>query len=364
MIDTTASQTSPDSAAPSSARALRVAVVGLGRAGVAHCVMLANLEGCELIAVADPRRAARAGLRGMGFMAPAFPRIERLLEKARPDAVFVCAAQGERARVARAALEAGVPVLVERPMSRTLAEAEELVRLAAGRAVPLAVGHPLIFDPVFARVREVVRAGTLGPVRQARSAMFVSRVFAPHPRRGPGRLDPRHVAGGVVAHLASDLLFLLVHLLGAPAEVRATWNLLYGAVEDELHGMMTLADGTEVGFDSSWSVPGYARASTVLELEGRDGKLLASDEAFELDLRRAAGGYPEGATRRRDTEFDSPARFDFGGEALWLHDAAFLRWVAGGPAPPNEGSAAVKAHRAMDALYRSAAAGGRAVELA
>ncbi len=359
MSDTPAPGTSPDESVRG--RTLRVAVVGLGRAGVAHSVMVANLPGCELAAVADPRGSARAGLRGMGFAAPAFPRVERLLEKIQPDALFVCAPQQERARVTRIALESGVPAIVERPLARTLAEAEELVKLAAQRRVLLAVAHPLVFEPLFARVHELVRGGVLGPLRQARSAMFVSRVFAPHPRRGPNRLDPRRVAGGVVAHLASDLLFALVRLLGVPVEVRASWNLIYGAVEDELHGMMTLADGVEVGFDSSWSVPGYAHASTVIELEGREGKLLASDEALELELERPAAGFAAGHSRILEAEFDSPARFDFGGEALWLHDAACLAWVAGGPPPAGEGAAALRAQRVMDALYRSAAAGGRSV---
>jgi len=336
----------------------RVAVVGLGRAGVAHAVMLAHIPGCELVAVADPRAAARAAVRGMGFKVPAFTRVERLLDKVRPDAVVVCAAQHERARVAQLVLEAGIPVLVERPMARTLEEAEALVQLASKRRIPLAVGHPLAFDPVFARVHEVVHEGVLGPVQHARSAMFVSRVFAPRPRRGPGRLDSRRVAGGVVAHLGSDLLFVLVRMLGVPVEVRADWSLLYGSVEDELHGMMTLPDGAEVGFDCSWSVPGYSRASTVIELDGPDGKLL------ELDLSRAGAGFPAGYTRLRDADFAAPARFDFGGETLWSHDAAFLDWVAGGPVPPNEAFAALDTHRVMDALYRSAAAGGTTVKVA
>jgi predicted dehydrogenase len=353
-----------DGPAASPLAAQRVAVVGLGRAGVAHAVMLAHIPGCELVAVADPRAAARAAVRGMGFAAPAFTRVERLIEKVRPDAVVVCAAQHERARVAQIALEAGIPVLLERPMARTLEEAEALVRLASKRRIPFAVGHPLAFEPVFARVHEVVHAGVLGPVRHARSAMFVSRVFAPRPRRGPGRLDPRRVAGGVVAHLGSDLLFVLVRMLGVPVEVRAEWSQLYGAVEDELHGMMTLPDGAEAGFDCSWSVPGYSRASTVIELDGPDGRLLASDEALEVDLTRAGAGLPAGYSRLRDADFDAPARFDFGGETLWSHDAAFLDWVADGPVPPNEAFAALDAHRVMDALYRSAAAGGRTVKVA
>ena len=341
----------------------RVAVVGLGRAGVAHAVMLSHIPGCELAAVADPRGAARAALRGMGFAVPSFSCIERLLERHAPDAVVVCAPQHERAAVARAALEAGIPALVERPMARTLAGAAGLVELAAARGVPLAVGHPLAHEPVFTRMHELVRAGALGPVRQVRSAMFVSRVFAPRPRRGPGRLDPGRVAGGVLAHLASDLLFVLVRMLGLPARVRAERNVIYGEVEDELHAMMTMPDGAEVGFDCSWSVPGYTRASTVIELAGREGHLLASDEALEVELSREAAGLPAGYTRLRDADFPAPARFDFGGETLWLHDAAFLDWLAGGEAPPNHAAAALEAHRVMDALYRSAAAGGAEVEV-
>jgi predicted dehydrogenase len=345
----------------SSRAALRVAVVGLGRAGVAHSVMLSQTPGCELAALADPRASARAAVRGMGFAVPAFARVERLLEKISPDAVFVCAAPHERAQVARAVVESGIPVLVERPMARTLVEAEDLVRVAAARHVRLAVGHPLAFQPVFARAHQAVQEGALGPIRQARSAMFVSRVFGPHRGNRPERLDPRRVAGGVVAHLASDLLFLLVRMLGVPLEVRADWSLLYGEVEDELHAMMTLSDGAEVGFDCSWSVPGYARASTVVELAGREGKMLASDEALELDLSRAAAGFPTGVSRLREGDFPDVSRFDYGGETLWLHDAAFLAWVAGGSPPPNEAGPSLATHRVMDALYRSASAGGLTV---
>jgi len=110
-------------------------------------------------------------------------------------------------------------------------------------------------------------------------------------------------------------------------------------------------------------VSGYVRASTVIELAGRDGRLLASDEALELDLARPAAGLPAGYTRLRDADFPARARFDFGGDALWLHDAAFLDWLAGGPAPPNEARVALEAHRVMDALYRSAAAGGITVKV-
>lgn len=344
-----------------SRRPLRVAVAGLGRHGVAHTAVLAHLPGAQLVAVVDPRSAARAALRGMGFDVPAFARIERLLEKEPPDAVVVCAAPQARAAVAEAVLRAGLPALVEPPVGRTLEEAAALVALAAQRGVPLAVGHAQIFEPVFAYAVQALRDGAPGRLRQVRSSMYVSRVFGRHPRGGS--LDPRRAVGGVVAQLSHDLLFMLVWALGPPVQVRATAHHLYGTLEDELQAMMTLADGTEVGFDSSWSVPGYPRASTVIEAEGENGKLLVSEEALELELRRPVGNYPAGLTHLRDSELPRPARLDLAGEALWLQDAAFLDWVAGGPAPPNDAQAALATQRVMDALYRSSAADGAPLEV-
>ncbi len=358
MIETAtaAPSTHRDAEGPKPLRPVRVAVAGLGRAGVAHIAVLSNIPGCDVVAVADPRGAARAALRGMGFRARAFASVRKLLEREKPDAVFVCVAQHERARIAGAALEAGAAVLVEPPMARTFEGAAELVRIAAARERPLACGHALAFQPVFAGAQRTVSEGVIGAVRQARSSMYLSRFFAP--RRGRRDFDPSKVAGGVVAHFSSDLLLLLVRMMGEPREARATWNLLYGRVEDELHAMMTLANGVEVGFDTSWSVPGYPRSSTVIELEGEHGKLLVSDEALEIELEHPRMGLPAGETRVLESQLPQPARFDLGGEALYLQDSSFLQWVTGGAQPPNDGATALVAHRVMDALYRSAGADG------
>jgi predicted dehydrogenase len=142
--------------------------------------------------------------------------------------------------------------------------------------------------------------------------------------------------------------------------VKATASRLYGVVEDELHAMMRLTSGAEVGFDSSWSVPGYPLSAVVIEIDGENGRLLVSNDALELDLREARGGFPAGATRRRHAELPQLARFDVNGDGYYLEDAAFLAWATGGPAPPTTIERALRVQRTMDALYRSAADGGRA----
>jgi predicted dehydrogenase len=340
---------------PRPLKPVRVAVVGLGRAGLAHATLLSSVPQCELVAVMDRRGEARARTRGLGYRARAFGSLKKMLAVARPDAVFVCSPQHERAAAARGALEAGAAVFVEHPFGVTLDEAEAVAAKAVATGLPLACACGLAFTPVFRRAEEALAAGVLGEIRQARSSMFVSRVFdAKHPVHH----EPGPIAGGVLAQIASELLFLLVWYLGVPVEARATSNRIYGGIEDELHAMMKLASGVEVGLDCSWSVPGYPEPATVVELEGENGTLLISDDGIEADLKEARAGLGSGHTRIRSAELPQPAAFDWDGDAMYLMDAAFLAWATGGTAVPNQGGFAIQVHRVMDALYASARADG------
>jgi len=123
---------------PAPQRPVRVAVAGLGRAGIAHAAAVSTIPGCELVGVVDARAAARRDVRGLGYDAPSFGSVAKLVARTQPDALFVSAGWQERGPIARAALEAGVAVCVDPPIAPTLAEAAAVVRLAAERNTPLA----------------------------------------------------------------------------------------------------------------------------------------------------------------------------------------------------------------------------------
>jgi predicted dehydrogenase/uncharacterized protein YbjT (DUF2867 family) len=344
----------PMATAPRPLRPVRVGVVGLGKMGVAHTAVLSMIPDCEVVGLADHHPPLGKTVRGMGYRAPFFRSAEKLLAVTRPDAVFVCAQQNAHFPLAKLALESGAAVFVEKPLAHTLADAEALAALAKECGLPVSCGYTLAYLPVFARAREAVAA--IGELKQARSSMNLSQVFS---ARQGWMYDPARSGGGVVANISSHLLFLLEWYLGTPVEVRATSKKLYGAVEDELHGMMTLANGAGVGFESSWSVPGYPLSAVVIEMDGANGKLLVSNDALELDLLEARAGWPAGHTRERHAELPQPARFDVNGDGYYLEDAWFLSWATGGPPPPTTVDAALRVQRVMDALYRSAADGGR-----
>ncbi|MGH7743074.1 MAG: Gfo/Idh/MocA family protein, partial [Candidatus Eiseniibacteriota bacterium] len=348
---TTTSDPTSHSPAPSKADgSCRVAVAGLGASGIAHALALATIERATVTALADPSSSARRNASGMGFRVPTFADLDRLLARQQVDAVFVCAPVGARTALAKRALEAGAAVFVERPVAIGFAEVAALVEDAERRGARLMCSHPLVHQPVFARAAAEVAAGKLGAVRQARASVQASRVFsaraARHVTRGQG--------GGVVAHTALDLIFLLTRMLGLPTEGQATAIRLYGDHEDEVHARLKLAGGGEIRFDCSWSVPGYPVPGTVIELEGERGKLLVSDDAIEIDG-------PAGAHARWiNADLPQPARFDVDGESRWLEDSAFIDWVLGGAPPPGAGREALHAHAVMHALAASIRGGGQA----
>lgn len=133
---------------------LRVGVVGVGYLGRHHARVLAALDGARLVGVADlnlERARTVAGDSGARAVADASELLGEV------DAVTIAAPTEVHHAIARMFLERGIPTLVEKPMTRTLAEADDLVALAAARGVPLAVGHTERFNPAVVAALPLVR---------------------------------------------------------------------------------------------------------------------------------------------------------------------------------------------------------------
>jgi predicted dehydrogenase len=125
-------------------RVLRVGVVGTGALGSHHVRVFAGLPNVKLASVFDLDREKARGV-GAPFGAEAAVSIEDFL--GRVDAVVVAVPTLAHAEVATRAIEAGRHVLIEKPMTPTVADGERLVSLAALRGVVLQVGHVERFNP-------------------------------------------------------------------------------------------------------------------------------------------------------------------------------------------------------------------------
>lgn len=123
---------------------VRAAVVGVGALGRHHARILASTDGIDFVGVADtdePRARDVAGT----YSVESFSDPRALI--GRVDAVCVAAPTVVHHELARTFIDAGVHVLVEKPMTTTLEEADDLIARAAERHVVLAVGHTERFNP-------------------------------------------------------------------------------------------------------------------------------------------------------------------------------------------------------------------------
>jgi predicted dehydrogenase len=132
-------------------RKLRTAVIGVGYMGRFHAQKLAASASAELVGVADsnPERGIEiASGHGCAFEAD----FRKLLRSV--DAACVAVPTERHHEVVRACLEAGVHVLVEKPLARTVAEADALLELARRRGRVLQVGHLERLNPAFRALAE------------------------------------------------------------------------------------------------------------------------------------------------------------------------------------------------------------------
>lgn len=141
---------------------LKVAIIGCGKIADAHATEIQRVEGCEIVAVCDREPLMAMQLADRFHVPQTFVEVADLLEQARPDVVHITTPPESHFLLAKACLEAGVHVYVEKPFTVNLAEADTLLGIATDRGLKLTVGHDDQFRHVARRMRALVRTGYLG----------------------------------------------------------------------------------------------------------------------------------------------------------------------------------------------------------
>lgn len=202
-------------------RPLRVAIIGYGLAGrVFHAPLVAATAGLSVAAIvtADPARRAQA--------AREHPRArlvasadELWTEPAATDLVVVAAPNRAHMPLALAALEAGIPVVVDKPLAPSSADGRRVVAAAERAGVPLAVFHNRRWDGDFLTLRRVLAEGAVGAPARLESRFDRWR---PEVAVGAWRERPEpEEAGGLLADLGTHLIDQAIVLFGPPVAVHA-----------------------------------------------------------------------------------------------------------------------------------------------
>ncbi|WP_326794449.1 Gfo/Idh/MocA family oxidoreductase [Streptomyces sp. NBC_01808] len=340
----------------------RIAVIGCGWwSTYAHLPALAKRPDAEVVALADTDPARLAAAAGAFGVPAAFPGAAELLDAVEVDAMVVAVPHAAHHPVARLALERGVHVLLEKPMTIEPAHAHELVALARSRGAELLIDYPWHYNPHVLALREQIAAGRIGPVEHV-SVLYASTVRElyrgdPEPYRdafgypvnAPDARtysDPDLSGGGQgqtqITHAAALLLWLTGLRPRGVAAFRADFELPV----DLADGIAVRFEGGAVGtLGSTGAVLAGLEEIMRLEVFGRDGHILLDVNQGTASVHDAGGvtELPPLPAAERNPEH-APVQN--------LVDLAQGRGVNGSPAEIGR-----DAVRFVAAMYRSAREG-------
>ena len=247
-------------AAQAAERPLTVGVIGhtgQGNYGHGEDTVWLKIPQTKVVAVADadPKGLADAARRLGGVKAYADYKV--MLAEAKPDVAAICARHiHEHRDMIVAAVGAGVKgIYIEKPFVRTLAEADEIVKLCAEKGVRLAIAHRNRYHPVVEVVKQLVAAGEIGELKEA-------RVRGKQDHRGGG-LD-LWVLGGHGFNLATlftgaaiscEATILIEGRPATKADIRPGDEGVGLIVGDEIHARYETRSGIPLYFDSKKGTP-------------------------------------------------------------------------------------------------------------
>jgi predicted dehydrogenase len=233
---------------------MRIGVAGAGLIGRRHIELIEASPDCSLAGIADPSSEAKALAEARNI--PWYPGLRELLERGKPDGVIVASPNAIHLAMAMDCIERGVPALVEKPVTDTVASAQRLTTAVQRSGVPVLVGHHRRHNPMIKAVREAIASGQIGQLTAVVGLWLLKKpddYFEVAWRREPG-------GGPLLLNLVHDIDNLRF-IAGEIAEVQAlTSNKVRGfAVEDTAAlllkfqggaiGTVTISDATP----SPWS---------------------------------------------------------------------------------------------------------------
>lgn len=322
---------------------IKVGVIGYGYWGPNIVRNFVAQPGCQVVSVCD--RSAEA----LARVASLYPAVQLtsdpddILTSPEIDVVAVVTPVATHYQFARKALENGKHVFVEKPLTSTVREAEELVELAEKKDLRLMVDHTFLFTGAVRKMKELVDNGELGKLYYYDSTRVNLGLF-------------QHDVN-VVWDLAPHDLSIMDYVIGMePEGVVATGQTHFNGLENLAYITVYFPDKLIAHINVNWLSPVKVR-TTLIGGEKRmllwndldpDEKIKVYDKGVDVDSRE---GVYELLVSYRSGDMWAPRVEPT--EALKLETAYFLGCVASGQNPFNDGVSGLRVVKMLEAADRS-----------
>jgi predicted dehydrogenase len=344
-------------------KSVRLGIIGLGNMGLGHAdnITSGKVSRCEITAVCDPSTEKTARFPH----AKTFTRSDELIRSGAADAVLIATPHFDHTVSGIAALQAGLHVLVEKPISVQKADCERLIAAQKNPKLVFAAMFQQRTDPWHKKIRELIQGGELGQIR--RINWIITNWFRPEAyyKLGSWRATWAGEGGGVLLNQCPHNLDLFQWFFGMPKRVRGFCGIgRYHdiEVEDDVTAYFEYADGaTAVFITSTGEAPGTNR----LEVASENGRLVFENDTLSfIKNEMPMSEFSRTATRAFDMPSNVEFRYTFpnhGGQHVEMLQNFIDAILDGKPliAPAPEGIHSVELANAI--VFSSAQ--NRAVEL-
>jgi len=344
---------------PSSEKPIRVGLIGFGLGGASfHAPLIAATAGMNLTSVitANPERRAqaRAGYPGI-HVASDTDWLWR--HAAEHDLVVISTPNKSHVPLALAALEANLPVVIDKPFAATSADAKRVLEVAEVKNLPVSAYHIRRWDSECLTLQDLISRGALGKVLR-----FESRLerWRPEPKGGWKEGGAPEEAGGLLYDIGSHLIDQALHLFGPVREVYAERDVRRAGTEtdDDVFVALTHASGVHSHLWASLlaAIPGARMRVTgdrgaFVKLQGD-----MQEAALREGTRPGAPGWGEEPPERWGTLSDG-VRQETVPSKPGAYQTFYARMVSalqGGAPVPVSGDDIIMGLRIIEAAQRSA----------
>lgn len=318
---------------------LRAGIAGYGLAGeVFHAPLIDWVDGLEVagIVTANADRQARARTAYPG--AEVVPALDDLWD--RIDLLVVAAPNRAHVPLALAAVERGVPVVVDKPLAPSYAEGSRLVEAAERAGVPLTVFQNRRFDGDFLTLRRLVEEGELGRVTRMESRFERFR-----PEVAEKWQESAEQGGGLLLDLGSHLVDQALQLFGPPLSV-------YAELDRRRPGAQ-VEDDVFLALTHEGDVRSHLWMSSVAPLHGPRFRVSGSERGFASDGLDPQEPQLAGGLRPGDPGYGVGAEGIDPGAYQRFYEAV-VPWLREGAPPPVDPRDSLAGLRLLEAARRSA----------
>jgi len=336
-------------------RKIVIAVVGCGYWGPNLIRNFSAHPQCLVRYVCDKDEKRLAHMRQLYPQVETTKEFEKIIGDGEVDGVVIATPVHLHYELAKKSLEAGKHTFVEKPMTQTSGQGNELVQLAAARKLTLMVGHTFIYSAPVNRIREIVKSGDIGEIQYISSRRLNLGLFQ----------KDINVAWDLAPHDIS----IILHLLGKPpVSVNCQGKAhIHKEIEDVTNMSLNFDNGGFATIHSSWLDPNKVREMVIVGSK----RMIVYDDNQPLEKIKIYDKRVE-APPHYDTFAEFQYSYHYGDmiapyikqtEPLKVETKHFLDCIKTGNTPESSGRDGLRVIQILEASSRSLQIGGAKVEI-